>query len=92
VEQEEVGLVREYCQALNHQLLSGPFAGQWAAVVILSDEGLVELDRMAGDEAADELDRLAAQILTHHPHSRTRLNRLRAAANAAMDARAPRAC
>jgi hypothetical protein len=81
----------EYFQSLNHLLRGGPYAGQVAARVIFSDEGLVELDRLAGDEAADELDRLAAQILTHHPHSRARLDRLRASANAAMDERTPRA-
>jgi hypothetical protein len=74
----------EYVQSFNHLLCGGPFAGQVAAMALFSDEGLVELDRMAGDESAYELDRLAAQILTHHPHSRVRLDRLRASANAAM--------
>jgi hypothetical protein len=75
----------EYCQALNHSLAGGPYAGQVAATVLLSDEGLVELDRLAGDEAADELDRISAQILTHHPHSLVRLDRLRVHANHEMD-------
>lgn len=78
----------EYFQSFNHVLCGGPFAGQVAAMALFSDEGLVELDRMAGDESAYELDRLAAQILTHHPHSRVRLDRLRAAANLALDTRA----
>ena len=81
----------EYFQSFNQVLSAGPFAGQVAAMALFSDEGLVELDRMAGDESAYELDRLAAQILTHHPHSRARLDRLRASANAAMDERTPRA-
>jgi hypothetical protein len=80
----------EYFQSLNHLLVGGPFRGQVAAMALFSDEGLVELDRMAGDESADELDRIASQILTHHPSSRTRLDRLRSAAGAAMDARDPR--
>jgi hypothetical protein len=75
----------EYVQSFNHVLRGGPFAGSVAAMALFSDEGLVELDRMAGDELADELDRIAAQILTHHPHSQVRLDRLRVHANNEMD-------
>ena len=78
----------EYFQSFNHVLCGGPFAGQVAAMALFSDEGLVELDRMAGDESAYELDRLAAQILTHHPHSRVRLDRLRASAKVATEQQA----
>jgi hypothetical protein len=78
----------EYAQAMNHVMIQGPYRGQVGAMVLVSDEGLVELDRMAGDESAHEIDRLAAQILTHHPRSRARLDRMRCAANAAMDQRA----
>jgi len=68
---------RAYCVALNHVFCRGELKDRLAAETLLSDEGIIALDRLCADESSDELDRMAAEVLVHHPVTRRRLEVIR---------------
>lgn len=71
--------------ALTHRLQAGADRGRQVGELLSTDSGLVELERMAGDEACGFDDREAAALVVCDPVSVERLLRLRTADYVRMD-------
>lgn len=58
-----------------HILQTGPFRGRRVHNIALRDDGLLELQRLAGEEEAGE-DHIAAVIFTSHPPVQGRIQQV----------------